>query len=335
MSGLDTGGVSLDTGSASVIVATYNRAPFLDECLAHLRRQPFLDGDELIVVDNGSTDETPAILARHAADFPVPLVRIVEPAPGKSRALAAALAVARGGILAFTDDDVIVAPDWLAEIRRALTADEADLVGGPVAPRWERPAPAWLRLQNDAGYGRLAAPLALLDYGPAPGVLGPRTLLGANLALRRDVLVRLGGFAPHLGKLRGTLLSGEDHDLCQRTQAAGFRARYLPAIRVRHWVPGDRMRLRYFVSWFYWSGVTHAILDRRDGATGPTLRTGMHLARRFIAGLSGAAVALARGRGPSAIERMLDAAFAAGYATRQCGFAVAPSHTGARTERAA
>src|SRR5437870_633079 len=120
-------------------------------------------------------------------------------------------------------------------------ADESvAAVGGPVAPRWEHLAPRWLRF-DDRGYGRLGAPLALLNYGDKREQLGRRTLLGANLAVRREVIQHVGGFAPHLGKIRGTLRSGEDHELCRRIQAAGFQAIYDPTVLVHHFVPVHRM----------------------------------------------------------------------------------------------
>ena len=221
--------------TVSIIVATYNRADLLDDCLAHMARQTFEQGDEMIVVDNGSTDETRSVVMAHAAGFPVPLLYFIEPRAGKSHALNAALAKAAGGILAFTDDDVNVATSWIAEIRRAMSDPEVCITGGPVLPRWEQPPPRWLTFDQaahrpvEASFGCLGAPLALLSYGSEASVLGPRTLLGANMAARREVLDRLGGFASHLGKKRGTLLSGEDHDVCARAQAAGFKAVYVPS----------------------------------------------------------------------------------------------------------
>jgi glucosyl-dolichyl phosphate glucuronosyltransferase len=298
----------------SVIVATYNRARLLDECLRHIARQRFETGDEIIVVDNGSTDDTSAVLAAHQRISPAPLHIRVEPEPGKSRALARAIGGARGDVLAFTDDDVNVDDGWLDAIREAMRDGRLALVGGRVGPRWQRQPPRWLRPGTD-GYGRLAAPLALLDYGPQPAALGARTALGANLAVRREVVEQVGGFAPHLGKLRGTLLSGEDHELCQRIQAAGWSTAYWPAARVSHWVPAERTRLRYFVAWFFWSGITHAALEGDGPPRGRTvLGVPAYLVRRFFGGLAGACAACGLGRLASARERLVDAAFAAGYA---------------------
>jgi glucosyl-dolichyl phosphate glucuronosyltransferase len=300
----------------SVLIATYNREARLDECLEALARQPFAPGDEVIVVDNGSTDGTPSLIDRWSRGFPALLRRVTEPRPGKSHALATGAAEATGAILAFTDDDVLVEPDWLDTIRAAMADPAIALAGGPVAARWERPAPRWLREAADA-YGRLAAPLALLNYGPATTDLGPRTLLGANLAVRRDVFVRLGGFASHLGKLRGTLLSGEDHDLCRRVQAAGHRAVYSPAIRVRHWVPAGRMTLRYQLQWFYWSGITNAALDDEHPRAGRRVAgVPLYLARRAARGAWGALANAALLRPRAAVEQAIDVAYAAGYAAR-------------------
>jgi glycosyltransferase involved in cell wall biosynthesis len=302
--------------TVSIIIATYNRASLLDECLHHLARQTFERGDEVLICDNASTDLTAAVVARQAPTFPAPLSRIVEPRPGKSYAVASALSVASGDIIAFTDDDVNVSPDWMSELRRALTDGDVALAGGPVDPRWERTAPAWLQL---AGHSRLGAPLGLLDYGSLAAPLGDRTLLGANMAVWRSVLQQLGGYSMRLGKLRGTLLSGDDHELCRRIQAAGFRARYIPSARVTHWVPTRRMRLHYFVGWFYWSGISQAVMEEQGAVAPHTFRIGMYYLRRFI-GAAGRAAALAlAGRLPAAVDRLLDSAFAAGYVAGRSG----------------
>jgi glycosyltransferase involved in cell wall biosynthesis len=301
----------------SVIIATFNRATLLESCLAYIERQPFATGDEVIVVDNGSTDHTARIVDEAAQRFGVPVRYLYEPEPGKSRALARALAIAAGDILAFTDDDVQVGPLWLAAIRNRLQDGTVALMGGPVVAMWERTPPRWLH-HVEQGSGRLSAPLALVNYGSEVIDLGPRTVLGANMAVRRDVMQQVGGFARHLGKLRGTLLSGEDHDLCRRVQAAGFRAVYDPAASVRHWVPRERMRLAYYASWFFWSGITYAALDDAERTSGRSIcGVPLYLFKRAVAAGPAAATSAVTGDLAGAVERLVDIAFAIGYTSRR------------------
>lgn len=244
----------------SVVIATYNRAPLLQRALARLATQQFEAGDEVIVVDNASTDATADVVVGAAASFPVPLRRLFETSPGKPAALNTGILAARGDLLALTDDDVLVADDWITAIRGVFVAPQIALVGGRVDPAWEQLPPRWLQVDDGNGYGAIASPLALLHYGERQE-LGSRTAVGANLIVRRAVHDAVGGISPHLGRLRGTLLCGEDHDFCGRVAAAGYRCEYRPEVRVRHWVPKERTTLRYYARWFYWSGVTEAMTE--------------------------------------------------------------------------
>lgn len=312
--------MSAQPPSVSVIIATYNRAALLDECLAHLQGQRFRAGDEVIVVDNGSTDGTAAVVARHQTSWTTPLRMLHEARPGKSHAVAHAVAAAAGEVLAFTDDDVNVGEDWLDTVRRVMSSDPSvAIAGGPVAARWE-PTVSQLFRRAIARHAKLGAPLALLDYGGGRVELGERTLLGANLAVRRDVFMAVGGFPTHLGKLRGTLLSGEDHELCRRVQASGHRAVYVPEAVVYHWVPAQRARLTYFLNWFFWSGITHALMDEPHAAPRRSVaRLPLWLVRRTCAAGAGTLLALLTGRGTLALARAIDAAFGAGYAAQRWG----------------
>lgn len=309
----------------SVIIATYNRAAHLDECLGRLRRQRFRPGDEVIVVDNGSTDETGQVVARHQAVWTAPLQLLHEARPGKSHAIARALGAVSGDVLAFTDDDVNVGDAWLDAIRVAMSDPAVALAGGPVAGRWESTVPSWFR-RACARHPRLGAPVGLLDYGSRGVDLGPRTLLGANLAVRREAFTAAGGFAPHLGKLRGTLLSGEDHELCRWVQASGRRAIYEPRAVVHHWVPTHRARLGYVLQWFFWSGITHGIMDM--DMTAPVrgvCGVPFYIVRRAAMASVGVLTALATGRWPIALDRAIDVAFSAGYTAERLGLAK-PTH---------
>jgi len=306
----------------SVVIATHNRASLLRLTLDRLRTQAFFPGDDVIVVDNASTDPTAEVIVQAAEGFPVPLYRRHDLSPGKAPALNAAIADARGDVLALTDDDVLVAEDWIANIRRVFDDPSVALVGGRVDPNWQRAAPAWLRVEEDGRYGTMSSPLALLHYGEAQN-LGQRTAVGANMAIRRAVFESLGGFAPNLGKRRGTLLGGEDHDLCQRAVTAGYNCEYRPELRVQHWVPAERTRLRYFLRWFFWSGITHAVIEGTTDSTGgpaeqsPT--SPLHWLRRLLLGTAAVPLEALSGRASAAAAQAMDAAYALGYLTVRIG----------------
>jgi GT2 family glycosyltransferase len=308
------------TTNVSVIVATHNRAALLDECLDHLGRQRFLPGDEIIVVDNGSTDGTAAVVGSHQRRCAAPLHMLHEPIAGKSHAIARGAAAANGQILALTDDDVNVADDWLDVLRGVLADPAVGIAGGPVKPRWEPTVPRWIRSAADR-HPRLAAPIALLDYGEQRVQLGQRTLLGANIAVNRDVFFKVGGFPAHLGKIRGTLLSGEDHELCRRVQIAGFDALYCPDATVHHWVPASRTRVGYILRWFYWSGITHAIMDDETAPTTGRAINGFpfYLISRSVSAAARIPIAVLCADFALALVRGADVAFGAGFAAQRWG----------------
>jgi hypothetical protein len=99
-----------------------------------------------------------------------------------------------------------------------------------------------------------------------------------------------------------------------RVQNAGFRAVYWPELRVTHWVPTSRMRARYSMSWFYWSGITHATLEEGTGVPKYYLkRIALSCARSVLAAL--------RGRSAGAMDSAIDVAFVAGYVAHRWGVA--------------
>jgi glycosyltransferase involved in cell wall biosynthesis len=253
-----------DTAAITVLICTFNRAPLLRETLGALAaaRRPDGCAVELIVIDNNSTDETEAVIRGAAARCPWPIRYDREPAQGKSFALNRGLTLARGDVIALTDDDVIPAPDWLERIVERFRAHETVFVFGKVLPRWELPPPPELLTTRAR---EIWGPLALVDYGDEPVVydaatFGSRRLpVGANLAVRRDAIEMVGGWRTDLGKVDNTLIAGEDHELCVRLYRAGlYRGLYDPANTVHHFVPASRLTRRYFRRWFYWRGRTMA-----------------------------------------------------------------------------
>jgi GT2 family glycosyltransferase len=245
----------------SVVIATYNRAADLRatlDSLAGLR--PHADW-EVVVVDNNSTDDTRAVVERAARSFPAPLRYAFEREQGRSPALNAGIGVASGDIIVTTDDDVRVDPDWLDCAAAGLENLKCDYVGGRVLPIWGAAPPKWLSTRG----GRHWAAIALLDYGPLPVEFGARVPLGVNMAFRRDAFERAGLFDPGTGRKAGTLLGQEVREWCIRARAAGLRGVYLPDLIVRHIVPASRLTKAYFRRWFYWRGISRAMLYEKAG----------------------------------------------------------------------
>jgi glucosyl-dolichyl phosphate glucuronosyltransferase len=246
----------------SVVIPTYNRAGELRatlESLAGLR--PETPAWEVVVADNNSSDETRDVVVDAASRFPVPLRYVFEREQGRSAALNAAIRASRGAIVVTTDDDVRVEPDWLDRAGEALETLDCDYVGGRVLPIWGAPRPSWI---PDHG-GRQWAVIALLDYGTEAipfFTRAHRVPLGVNMAFRREAFDRAGLWDNSVGRRKGTLLGQEVREWMQRARAAGLRGSYAPRLAVRHVIQAERLRKRYFRRWYYWNGISRALMYR-------------------------------------------------------------------------
>ncbi len=230
----------------SVVISTYNRAEVLPHALDSLLGQDSPGVRyEIIVVDNNSTDSTRAVVESFIARGRGKVSYLFEPRQGVAYGRNTGILAAKAPIVAFTDDDVTVAPDWIKTLKQALDAHpDADCVGGPVLPRWSRSLPSWLSREH-------WAPLALLDYGDQPFyVTASRRLclITANVAFRMAVLKRIGMFSPHVQAVRREVAT-EDYELLVRLWRAGGQGLYTPALIVTSDVASERFSKRYHRRW--------------------------------------------------------------------------------------
>ena len=247
----------------TVVIATYNRAAYLGGTLLHMARATTTRRWEVVVVDNNSPDDTQQVVARLARDFPVPLRYVHEPAQGKYGALNTGIRASRGRVITATDDDALVAVDWLDRAAAGLEQHRCAFVGGRVRPLWDREPPPWL----DPGSPAAQKVIAICDYGEVPREFGVGTgwPLGVNVAYRREVFERVGLFDSTLGRKAGTLRSQSQREWHLRARRAGLTGFYLPDMLVDHRVSGDRLQKQYFRRWHYWHGVSRANLYWRLG----------------------------------------------------------------------
>lgn len=233
-----------------LVICTYNNAPLLDRALAAIARLrvPRGLGCAVWVVDNNCTDETGAVVRRHAADG-LPVRRIVEPRQGLTEARLRGARQSAAEWLAFVDDDCLLAEDWLEEALRFLEAHpRCGAFGGRIRLDWEVP-PTPLALRYRKAYSEQ-------DYGHAPVRLPMRRpyryLAGAGLVVRKEALEACGWLvAPRLqDRQAGRLTAGGDAEINVRILQAGYELWYTPDCRLDHRIPARRMSERYLVDLF-------------------------------------------------------------------------------------
>jgi glucosyl-dolichyl phosphate glucuronosyltransferase len=252
----------------SIVLGTYNRCALLGPAIERLLDQsPSSPPYELVVVDNNSTDSTRSVVEGYMARAGGRLQYVFEPRQGLSHARNAGIAAAKASIVAFTDDDVRVASDWVGVIARTFQAHpDVDCLGGRTLPVWPSPPPAWLTPSHWVG------PLALQDYGDRSFILDarrPLCLAGANFAFRKRAFDRVGLFSADFPR-------SEDTELMLRLWLSGARALYVPDMMVYAAVQPERLEKAYHRSWHMNIGRCNARMkleERSDREVGlrPTL----------------------------------------------------------------
>jgi|694.fasta_scaffold98748_3 glycosyltransferase involved in cell wall biosynthesis len=213
----------------SIIICTRNRASRLAETLGSFANVRIPDGwrVEMIVADNGSSDDTAAIV-RNIIIPGIHLRYVFVAEPGKSRAQNAAIAMARGTALLFTDDDVEPAEDWLDLMARPLLQGTCDAVGGRISLAGELRRP-WMDFQHLLWLADVPSP-ASNDFG----------LVGANMGIHRSVFVKTGLFDVNLGP--GASGFGEETLLWRQMLEAGMRIMPVTAAHVVHRPDASRLQ---------------------------------------------------------------------------------------------
>ena len=266
----------------TAIISTYNRSGLLPEALESLLRQDGgVEDYEVIVVDNNSTDSTSEVVEGYIAAGHSNLRYVFEPNQGSSFARNAGVNAARSDIIAFADDDVVVAKDWIATIKRTFESHPGfDCIGGRVLPRWRTPVPGWLTREH-------WMPLALQDYGDRPLAISSSNrlcLVSANLAFRREAFIDAGWFAPELQRIKDGIGSMEDAELLERYWRTGRQALYLPELLVEAEVTPERTAKAYHRRWHRGHGYFFAI-KRWDQINESSIRlfdVPAHLYRRAL-----------------------------------------------------
>jgi len=227
-----------DRPRISVIVCTYNHAEPLRRTLEGLVVQT-LPGEmyEIVVVDNGSTDDTARTVAQLQASHSEPAIRLVrEPRQGLGHARNTGVRAARGAYVGFTDDDVRVPSRWL---ETALACFETVTptpwaLGGPIFPFYSSPKPSWFKDAYETH-----------TWGDTGRFLRPKeSFSGGNVFFRKEIVERFDGFSAVVGMSGDTLSVGEETALFERIWAAGGDCRfyYCPEMPIHHEIGPEKLR---------------------------------------------------------------------------------------------
>lgn len=213
----------------SLIICTRDRCRKLVRHLESLRRIVFEGRWEIVIIDNGSVDDTAAVVNEFIRTAPAPVSFVFEPKPGKSNALNTALRIAQGEIVVFTDDDCYPAEDFLSRVWSAFSDPSVGYITGRILLHDPADLPETI---NES-----TRPLTF----PGRHYLYPGTVMGANMAFRKRVLSDIGGFDPLFGP-GAPFCSTEDLDVGSRASAKGWIGQYHPEVVVSHHherKPGD------------------------------------------------------------------------------------------------
>lgn len=242
-----------------VVVPTYNRSHLLTATLRSLLRAPVPAGLQvtLIVVDNGSKDDTAAVVRSMQQSASLPLIYHLETKQGSSQARNSGILSGQGDLIGFIDDDEEITDSWYEVVKREFEEVDTAYIGGPYLPSWVSPVPDWLPPGYHAAIGAIPPkPRAIFDVS-FPGIL-----MGGNAVLRRSVFERVGMYSTHLGRSGKGLLSEEDAEFYRRLQKTAIRGMYVPDLTILHHVAPERLTRRYHRRWAYWRAVSQGLLDR-------------------------------------------------------------------------
>jgi glycosyltransferase involved in cell wall biosynthesis len=290
----------------TVALCTHNHVDRLLRTLADLSQlNPPASPWEFLVIDNASTDTTPALLDAsnwRPAGTDIRIVR--EEKLGLSNARNRALQEARGEYIVFMDDDETPDPAWLTAYEAAMREHQPDALGGRIEVLFEDgERPDWLQ-------DELLGFLGKLDHGEARW-LTERTapIFGGNFAFRRSVFEGIGNFDARLGRQGAANIGGEDTEIYRRLIEHDCRVRWVPQAIIHHRIQTPKLRRNYFLDLHFRQGRMEGARKRGAGTRIPPLYLYPQVARAFGRAL---ALRFRQGRGYS-LRLEMNAAYFTGY----------------------
>ncbi|MCX6327726.1 MAG: glycosyltransferase family A protein [Bacteroidia bacterium] len=266
---------------ASIIIPSCNRADQLFRCMKSLVALDFASAEyEIIIVDNGSTDNTREVVISYVKEYPEHIIRYFYDAiPGLLTGRHRGAKEAKSEILVYVDDDIHAEKGWLTAIVDSFKRyPEEHLVGGKCLPIYETEPPDWLAYfwQTLPDGGKMLGDLSLCDFGEAEKEVHPTWVFGLNFSILKTSLYDLGGFHPDCISPQFQHFQGDgESGLSMKAFEKGYKAVYNPKALVYHEVPAERMTLGYFDNRYFYQGICNSYTEirRNNGITSMVART--------------------------------------------------------------
>ena len=255
----------------SVIIPTRNRASLLCAALESLDVQTLPhSGFEVIVVDNGSTDNTRSEVEKWQAND-LNLRYEYEPEPGLHVGRHAGARAAKGEVLIFADDDIEAMPAWLETYAEIFSDPQVAMAGGNNIPMFLTPPPSWLLELwrfTELDFNQMLPALSLLKRTGGRSEFSPHLVWGCKFAIRKEVLFEAGGFNPDGVPADRIQFRGDGETAVSDFVAKSlYKCVFDPGASVYHKVPESRMSFQYFYDRGYAQGISDSFSRLRRGGS--------------------------------------------------------------------
>ena len=222
---------------ASVIIPAYKHPAYLEDAITSILDQDTSIKYEVLVMDNACSNDLSVKIEQLATVSSIPLRYVAVPDLGLHNCRNKALFVARGELVVYVDDDVIVPNQWLENLLHPFSRQDVAMVAGRVQPRWETSQPDWINVIDPSYF-------SLLDLGDMEREMQwPEAPYGCNMAVRRRVALQFQGFAPDsVGTATFEWKRGDgETGFASKVYAEQMAIYYMPEAYLYHRIPAQRL----------------------------------------------------------------------------------------------
>jgi glycosyltransferase involved in cell wall biosynthesis len=223
----------------SIVICSYNRSDHLSRAIdSVLSQNTSYRKIEILIVDNGSTDNTKSLIEEKYSHQPG-IRYIFEGNPGLSHARNRGWQEAQGVYVGFLDDDALASPKWLEIAQKIINTKSPSAFGGPYYPFYLSKKPVWFfEKYGSWTQGDQERCINESEY-----------LVGGNLFIRRDLLIKYSGFNPNFGMLGNKIRYGEETELLKkiRDHQSDNCLYYVPELFIHHLVRNEKMTWKWII----------------------------------------------------------------------------------------